>query len=166
MDNIQHYGKVIVNIDFVEAIENGYISDYRFVCVNSGDPVEVIKKVINELNIQHMITYHSSVKGAKDLSDKLNEIGIKSFTIDAKMSSKIRREILKQFEETPNSILTSCKVLSEGISLNYVNSVYFVDPNSSNIEIIESFCRCLRLHKNKTLATIIIENDIENIRMF
>jgi len=44
MDNQQYYGKVVVNVDFSEAIENGYISDYRFVCVNSGDPVEVIKE--------------------------------------------------------------------------------------------------------------------------
>ena len=161
MDNEQYYGKVVVNVDFSEAIENGYISDYRFVCVNSGDPVEVIKRVINQLNIQHMITYHSTVNSAKELTNKLNEIGIKSFTIDGKTSSKNRREILKQFEETPNSVLTSCKVLSEGISLNYVDSVYFVDPKSSKIDIIQSFCRCLRLYKNKTLATIIIENDIE-----
>jgi len=161
MNNPQYYGEIIVNIDFSEAIENGYISDYRFVCVNSGDPVEVIKKSITELNIQHMITYHSTVKGAKELSDKLNVNGIKSFTIDGTMSSKIRKEILKQFEENHNCVLTSCKVLSEGVSLNFVDCVYFIDPKHSKIDIIQSFCRCLRLHKDKTLATIIIENNID-----
>ena len=94
MDNEQYYGKIVVNHDFSEAIDNGYISDYRFVIVNSGKPTEVIKKVIEELNIQHMLTYHSTIKGASDLSNELNLIGIKTFTINGDISSKRKRKFL------------------------------------------------------------------------
>lgn len=160
MNDEQYYGKVIVNIDFVDTIEKGYISDYRFIVVNSGDPVEVIKKSMSELNIQHMLTYHSRIESAEYLTVRLNNIGIKAFTINGSMTSLQRKQILNNFEKTPNSVLTSCKVLSEGMSLTYVDSVYFVDFKRSQIDIIQSMCRCLRLNSNKILATIIIENDI------
>ena len=161
MDNEQYYGKIIVNIDFSEAIDNGFISDYRFVIVNSGIPINIIKKTIKELNIQHMLTYHSSIEGALNLADELNSIGIRAFTINGNMNSNKRKEILEEFERTPNSVLTSCRVLSEGISLNHVDCIYFVDQRNSKINIIQSICRALRLHEDKTLATIIIEDDIK-----
>ena len=161
MDNPEYYGEIIKSVNFTYAIEQGIISDYRFVVVNSGTPENVISMAIKDLNIQHMLTYHSSVAGAKDLCSKLNDKGIVAFSIDGSMSSKVRREVLTKFKESKNSVLCSCKVLSEGVNLNHVDSVYFVDPKNSEIDIIQSFARCLRLHPDKSLASIIIENDIQ-----
>ena len=161
MNKEEHYGKIITNINFAEAIEKNIISDYRFVVVNSGDPVDVITKAISELDLNHILTYHSTVASANQLSTDLNLKGIKAFTIDGTMGSTERKSIIKSFQDNKNSVLCSCKVLSEGISLNYVDSVYFVDPKSSQIDIIQSMSRCLRLHPDKNMATIIIENNIE-----
>lgn len=161
MDNEEHYGKIVVNMNFSEAIERGLISDYRFVVVNSGDPIEVISKVIKELNIKHMITYHNLNINASDLTDRLNKANIPSFTINGIMSQNQRNDVLKRFEGTTGSVLTSCQVLSEGISLNYVDCVYFVDKRESEINNTQSTSRCLRLHEGKTLATIVIENNIK-----
>jgi superfamily II DNA or RNA helicase len=161
MDDEKFYGKTIININFEEAIEDGIISDYQYAMVNNNEPVSVLKKAIPELNLQHTLTYHNTIKEAKELCDNLNLNGIKAFYMDGSMNSKERNNILKDFEENKNSVLCSCRVLSEGVSLNYVDSIYFVSPKSSTIDIIQSLSRALRLHKDKNMATIIIENNIE-----
>ena len=42
MDNKEFYGDEIYRKNFSEAIEEGIISDYRLVVINSGNPIQII----------------------------------------------------------------------------------------------------------------------------
>ena len=160
MDNENSYGKEIFKKDFSDAIEEGVISDYRLVIVNSGDPLQIITNTRETLGIKHLLTYHNSCESARNFLTKLLLNGISAFYIDGDMSVNQRNNTLKQFENTPNSVLCSVNVLSEGISLPHVDSVFFVDAKNSEIDIIQKVGRALRLHKDKTLATIILPENI------
>lgn len=112
---------------------------------------------MEQLGIRWLLTYHSSCESA-ELYELLNQNGILAFYLDGE--DEQRQIILKAFEQTPYSVLCSCKILSEGISLPHVDSVYFVDPRSSEIDIIQCVGRCLRKHSMKSLATVLLPENI------
>jgi superfamily II DNA or RNA helicase len=161
MDNTELYGNEIYRKNFSEAIEEGIISDYRLVVVNSGNQIEIIYQSQQILGIKRLLTYHNSCESAGIFYQQLNSYGMPAFYMDGNMRMEDRNTILKAFEECVYpAVLCSVDVLAEGISLPFVDSVYFVDPRSSEIDIIQRVGRCLRLHKDKTLATIILPTDI------
>lgn len=160
MDNVELYGHEIEKKNFSEAIEDGIISDYRLVVVNSGDPISVVVKARQTLGIKWLLTYHHSCESAKNFCEQLNLNDVPAFYIDGKMNMEQRNLVLKDFENTPYSVLCSVDVLSEGISLPFIDSTYFVDSRSSEIDVIQRVGRCLRLHKDKSLATIILSENI------
>lgn len=154
------YGATIYSSDFSDAIEKDIISDYKIVVINKCDPVEVIKSALHFIGFSNMLTYHHRLEDAKKLCDDLNKTGIVSFYIDGTMDDNETKEIFKEFEKNKGSVLCSCKTLQEGISLNYVDCVYFVDKKSSEIDIIQCIGRCLRKYKCKNMGNIIIPEDM------
>lgn len=160
MNSKESYGDYICKKNFSEEIDDGIISDYRLVVVNSGNPIEVIMKSRQILGIKWLLTYHNSCESAHKFYQELNVIGITAFYIDGTMKMDNRMYVLKVFENTPHSVLCSVNVLAEGISLPFVDSTYFVDPKGSEIDIIQQVGRCLILHKEKSLATIILPENI------
>jgi predicted helicase len=51
--------------------------------------------------------------------------------------------------------------LSEGVDVPALDGVAFIDPRSSEIDIIQSVGRAIRKSKNKTMGTIVIPVFIE-----
>jgi superfamily II DNA or RNA helicase len=160
MNSNESYGDEIIKKDFSEAINEGIISDYRLAVVNSGDPIQIIAAAQQILGTKWMLTYHNNCKLAKDFQQQLNSVGIPTFYMDGDVSMNERMLIIQAFEQKPYSVLCSVDVLAEGISLPFVDSAYFVDPRGSEIDIIQRVGRCLRLHKYKSLATIILPENI------
>jgi superfamily II DNA or RNA helicase len=160
MDNKEFYGNEIIKKDFSEAIAENIICDYRLAVVNSGNPIQIVAASQQILGTKWLLTYHNNCKSCKEFQDQLNSSGIAAFYIDGDMSMDQRMLILKAFEQRPYSVLCSVNVLSEGISLPFVDSAYFVDPRGSEIDIIQRVGRCLRMYKDKSLATIILSDNI------
>lgn len=120
----------------------------------------------------HMVTYHNSVLGAKrfqQILEKLNEdykLELSILDVNGTHSVKLRTKIFKEFTDNKLSILVSARVLNEGINIPIIDSVCFVDPRVSTIDIIQCAGRALRLYDGKIMAKIyvpIILSDIENI---
>jgi len=154
------YGKEIYRKDFSQAINEGVISDYRLAIVNSGDPIRVVITARQALGLKWLLTYHNCRKSAGKFCQQLNSVGIATFYLDGNMTLNQRTVILQTFENTPYSVLCSVCVLAEGISLPFVDSVYFVDPRGSEIDIIQRVGRSLRIYKDKSLATVILPENI------
>ncbi|MFN8707102.1 MAG: helicase-related protein, partial [Planctomyces sp.] len=68
---------------------------------------------------------------------------------------------LKQIGEGEVGILANARCLSEGVDVPALDGVAFVDPRSSQIDIVQAVGRAIRLSKDKTKGTIIIPVFIE-----
>jgi superfamily II DNA or RNA helicase len=85
---------------------------------------ELENNEINEIN--HLLTYHSKCENADNFSKLLKIIlnnNICVDYIDGDMSSNKKYQIIKNFKNSGKSILTSARVLNEGINIPEVDSV-------------------------------------------
>lgn len=195
MDNEEYYGKLIYKYNASTAINQGYLVDYNIVTMHTDNEYikNIIKDnkyinfnfedneshyvacalmLLNGRNIHnHLITYHNSIKKTKLFKNLLESLinyfkyDIKVLQIDGSYSMSERCNIISDFINTKNVILVSAKVLNEGINIPIIDSVCFVDNRTSTIDIIQCIGRCLRLHKNKTLANIFVPILCDNMQV-
>jgi predicted helicase len=128
--------------------------------------------ILNQFKKQdcnHLVTYHNSVIGSrkfKDLLEKLNEsykLNIKILDVNGDHSMKQRNRIFKEFTDSKLSILVSARVLNEGVNIPIIDSVCFVNPRNSTIDIIQCIGRSLRLYDGKKMAKIYVPVIIDDI---
>jgi predicted helicase len=122
----------------------------------------VLLKAMRQLNLRKSITFHSSVKRAKafingssnesmSLADVSGLMWPESQSIpkyldwvDGKMSAGLRKLKLKDFEASELGIVSNAKCLTEGIDVPLIDSIYFVDPKNSLVDIVQACGRALR----------------------
>jgi superfamily II DNA or RNA helicase len=190
MKNEDLYGKCIYTYQIGQAIEecrltsyeiclmyitNNEIKNYKNKIINvNGEEMNfhyiatcmMIKKMFNEGSISHLLTYHSSIKNSKDFCDLLNDQleNVNVTQIDGNVNAKNKDKIINKFKTDKKSILTSARVLNEGVNIVEVDSVCFVESRNSGIDIIQCVGRALRLLEGKEIAKILIpilEEDID-----
>lgn len=186
MDDKELYGEIIHTINCKKALELNAINDYSIVTINGyieGEneyycKANAILKVIMEKNIKHMITYHITIKNADEFKKILDEIieknnyKIKVYTINGNISLKERIKILSNFQSDENiTIITSAKILQEGINLPNCDCVSFIDVKTSLVDCIQSISRCFTKMYGKGKSYIIIpiispNNNIVNDKNF
>ena len=71
-----------------------------------------------------------------------------------KRNKKLKR--LKNLKPNEARILSNSRCLSEGVDVPTLDGVAFIDPRSSQIDIIQAVGRAIRKSKDKKLGTIII----------
>jgi len=129
-------------------------------------------KAMNTWNLRRVISFHSRVSKAQkfgsdhlllndwlpeefQLSGKLN---VK--TISASMPTSKRRQILDVLKNLPDghvSLVSNARCLTEGIDVPTLDAVVFVDPKSSQVDIIQAIGRAIRLGGGgKTHGTVIV----------
>ena len=80
------------------------------------------------------------------------------------MPTIARRQKLKRLKNVGKDeigLLSNARCLSEGVDVPALDGVVFIDPRSSEIDIIQSVGRAIRLSENKTMGTIVIPVFIE-----
>src|SRR3984893_12161227 len=80
------------------------------------------------------------------------------------MPTIARRQKLKRLKNVGSEqigLLSNARCLSEGVDVPALDGVAFIDPRSSEIDIIQSVGRAIRLSENKTMGTIVIPVFIE-----
>lgn len=121
-----------------------------------------ILKSIKFLNLKKVLTYHSSIARAVEFKKLIEEIAlainikIDVFHASSHQSNKQKNKQIFNFINSPKAILTNAKLLSEGVDIAEIDSVAFVDPKYSVIDIIQALGRALRLSKTKDKAYLII----------
>ncbi|NMC61288.1 MAG: DEAD/DEAH box helicase family protein [Candidatus Methanofastidiosa archaeon] len=216
MDDESVYGPVLDRLNFGEAIETGVISDYKIIVagIQAKEFYEFIKddkllvideedeefftyaqnvfrqfmliKSMEKFPIKKVITFHSTVRNAKDfingVSDQdlsLNSILERYFTnfnedewrldhVNGTMSAGLRNQKLDLFENSAYGIVSNARCLTEGVDVPLIDSIYFVNPKTSLIDIVQACGRALRKPRNlpdKTayflLPILIPEGDVE-----
>ncbi len=113
-------------------------------------------------NCKKILTYHNTINNAIEYKKTLEYIFIK-FNIDAKIfviwgDTKInkRREMIKEFESSKIAIICSSRVLGEGVDIPCTDTVTFVDPRNSSIDVTQCVGRGQRLYGNQKICNVII----------
>lgn len=122
----------------------------------------VLYKAMQQFEIKKTITFHSNVKRAKSFINGSNseaysledlygiiwpEIVEKEVYfdwVDGTMPAGLRKQKLKDFEKSDVGIISNAKCLTEGVDVPIIDSIYFVDPKTSLVDIVQACGRALR----------------------
>ena len=133
----------------------------------------LIQHIRENKSSNKILTYHNSIKNALEFKKTLNyvmdifKINADVYTLSGKARISLRNKIFSEFEKDENkiSIICSAKVLNEGVDLPCINTVMFVDPRSSTIDVTQCIGRGIRLYNNQTKCSIIIPIHYDQIEM-
>lgn len=176
------YQVVIVGVDdamIAEWVRNrkivgtatGFETDAQTLATQIG-----LIKAIKDYGLRRIISFHNRVKRAAEFAQELPLVlewldpqhkptgTITADHVSGAMSTIARRQKLsrlKQIGEGEVGILANARCLSEGVDVPALDGVAFVDPRSSQIDIVQAVGRAIRLSKDKTKGTIIIPVFIE-----
>ena len=130
-----------------------------------------LAKATKDYNLKRTISFHSRIKSAdqfaKDhlmildwLPDSHKPSGNTwTGTISGAMNTGDRRRLIKQLSLDGNdrhALLTNARCLTEGVDVPSLDGVAFIDPRSSQIDIIQAVGRAIRKSKNKEIGTIVL----------
>jgi superfamily II DNA or RNA helicase len=107
----------------------------------------ILKKVNEELGARKFVSYHNSVREARSFSHLIEEdpdTPLRGFTVNGAMSSNERGSVIRSFEAADSAALTNARCLVEGVDIPIIDSVYFVSPKNSLIDIVQATGRALR----------------------
>lgn len=124
-------------------------------------------KSMKELSVKKCITFHSTVKNAhvfingisaKDLNLKVafkklwpepKEDEVYFDHVNGTMSAGERRERLDLFKNAKYGVISNARCLTEGVDVPIIDSIYFVNPKNSLIDIVQACGRALRKPRDK-----------------
>jgi hypothetical protein len=132
-----------------------------------------IIKAISAYGLKKIFTFHTRVSNAKSFTSIDSSYGIKQvvkminpafgkgeeiklFHINGTMSSGIRNNIMKDFENSEIGIMSNARCLIEGVNVPIVDTVAFIDSKKSIIDIIQATGRALRKAEWKRKGYIFI----------
>lgn len=198
MDNIDIYGKQIYQYNTGNAINDNRLVDYQLMTIlatneeiddilkknkiiklkddfdeyesNYIGAIIIILKLFNENKINHLLTYHNTLKRAKKFTEKIIEMNEKIYNqeininyLDGSITMSKRNKIINDFKNNKKSIICSAKVLNEGVNIPIIDSVCFMDVRNSTIDIVQCIGRSLRKYEDKKKAYIILPTILEDL---
>jgi superfamily II DNA or RNA helicase len=163
------FGGVAFKMSFAEAIDKGILCQYKIIGVGVSDKEvkrfidtrqytgeatadEVahnfaLNHVMKKYNAFHALSFHSRVKWAKDFSQRHLSFFQNVFTrhLEGKDSTAFRNKVLKEFRNSPIGVVANARCLTEGVDVPTIDLIYFCDPKTSKIDIVQSAGRALRI---------------------
>ena len=133
-------------------------------------------KAIKDYDLRRVISFHSRVSRAEAFSQEIHEVAKwvapehrpsgdlwSDFVSGEMVTSKRRQKLdhLKALGDNERGLLTNARCLSEGVDVPSLDGVTFIDPKSSQIDIIQAVGRAIRLSGNKKYGTIVLPVFIE-----
>lgn len=118
-------------------------------------------KGIRAYDLRKAFTFHGKVASAKSFTDTSKPYGIDKifnlvepekekqnnlgfFHVNGTMPSGERSNILKEFESVDIGIMSNARCLVEGVNIPAVDTVAFIDPKRSLIDIVQATGRAMR----------------------
>jgi superfamily II DNA or RNA helicase len=130
-----------------------------------------LAKATKDYDLKRTISFHSRIKSA----DKFARDHLKILdwlpdthkpsgdtwtgTISGAMNTGDRRRLIKQLSldgEDRHALLTNARCLTEGVDVPSLDGIAFIDPRSSQVDIIQAVGRAIRKSKNKVIGTIVL----------
>lgn len=168
MSNPEIFGEEAYRMSFGEAIDKGILVDYKIVGIGVTD--RQIQKFIEERNYIgdltvkdladnfaldlvmnkykafHGISFHSRVKLAKEFAERHRTFFERVFSesVNGKQSTTHRARVLRDFKNSEVGLVSNARCLTEGVDVPTIDLIYFCDPKTSKIDIVQASGRALR----------------------
>jgi len=128
-------------------------------------------KAIKDYDLKRIISFHSRVNRAEAfttdmqntmqwISDEHRPSGtLHTDFVSGNMSAnkrKIKLDQLKGLSADERGVLSNARCLSEGVDVPSLDGVAFIDPRSSQVDIIQAVGRAIRLSPDKKVGTIVL----------
>ena len=128
-------------------------------------------KAIKDYDLKRIISFHNRVNRAEafatDLTHVMAWVGDKhrpAGTLDTDFVSgdmpagkrKAKLDRLKALSSGERRVLSNARCLAEGVDVPALDGVAFVDPRSSQVDIIQAVGRAIRLSPDKKAGTIVL----------
>ena len=133
-------------------------------------------KAIKDYDLKRIISFHSRVNRAEAfttdmqntmqwISDEHRPSGtLRTDFVSGNMPAnkrKIKLDQLKGLSADERGVLSNARCLSEGVDVPSLDGVAFIDPRSSQVDIIQAVGRAIRLSPDKKVGTIVLPVFIE-----
>lgn len=160
--------------DFVDAIRNGYLVNYELnlICVDY-DILNQFKTLVNIINTnmeyKHIIIYCNTIETSKRCCEFLNNNNIITYNMTHKTTKINKEHYLRDFKSGLIKVITTVNCMSEGVDTPIADTCIFLDDRISEINIVQSIGRIMRIHKFKNKARIVLldtENDMFKINYY
>ncbi len=119
-------------------------------------------------DIKRAVIFCSNIKRSKEVAKKLpivaeemqSDIKIACKHIDGTMRGEDKKDRIDWLKEGPKEedvrVLSNSKVLTEGVDVPSLDSVIFLDPKNSVVDIIQAVGRVVRKSEGKTYGYIVV----------
>ena len=188
MDDVEHFGVQAHRLWFKRAVELGRLVDYRLsVVVVTDAEVEnlirerayldvqgrrfdaetlaaliAVRRAVDELGVNRVITFHTTVKRARDFARELERLDLDAPAVEARhvsgaMSMGDRQRVLARLKDPQRpTVVANARCLTEGIDVPALGAVAFVDPRSAPVDIVQAVGRVMRIAEGKELGHVIV----------
>lgn len=125
--------------------------------------IQIAQHILNNNYDMKILTFHSKISKANDFRKILNylftklKIDANVFVMHGKQRISERNQIISEFTNSKvPAIICSKQVLTTGVDIPCANTLMFVDPKNSLIEVTQICGRIFRPHNNSDMAYILI----------
>jgi superfamily II DNA or RNA helicase len=155
----------IKNRELIKA-DSGIENDAESLAAQIG-----LLKAIKDYDLKRVISFHNRVIRAESFTQDIQQVvewigdehrpsGVlrTDFVSGAMPTNKRRRKLdqLKSLGVDERGLLSNARCLSEGVDVPSLDGVAFIDPRSSQIDIIQAVGRAIRLSPDKKTGTIVL----------
>ena len=171
------YRVVIIGVD--DPTIAHWIADRELVTTGTGIETDSeslaaqigLLKAINDYDLKRIISFHSRVNRAEAFTTDIRQImawisddhrlsgTLRTDFVSGNMPAnkrKIKLDQLKALSADERGVLSNARCLSEGVDVPSLDGVAFIDPRSSQVDIIQAVGRAIRLSPDKKAGTIIL----------
>jgi len=176
-DLLTDYQVVVVGVDDATYLE--WAQRGRFVTLDGTEVTDAralagqigLAKAMRRYDLHRTITFHSRVKRARDFARSLPQViawmparqrpkgPLWSDYASGEMSAGQRHVLLQhlgRLSHGERGLLANARCLAEGVDVPTLDSVAFIDPKRSEVDIVQAVGRAIRLAAEKTVGTIVI----------
>ena len=129
-----------------------------------------LAKGIRAYGLKKIFTFHGRVDSAKSFTNTKTPYGIHNvlkmilpeenniglFHVNGTMPSGQRNSLLREFEKVHIGVMSNARCLTEGVNVPAVDTVAFIDPKRSLIDIVQATGRAMRTAEWKERGYIFI----------
>jgi len=156
--------KWIKNREFIKT-DTGIENDAQSMAAQIG-----LIKAMKDYDLKRVISFHSRVNRAESFKNDIHQVLDwiseehrptgelwTDFASGSMPTDKRRQKLdyLKGLGQNKRGLLTNARCLSEGVDVPSLDGVAFIDPKSSQVDIVQAVGRAIRLSADKKFGTIV-----------
>lgn len=157
----------------ISVVTNAEIDDWQLShgeVVVQGDAINArqvanqiaLKNAVDEYGVRRIFTFHASVASAESFTSPRGQ-GINSelpsfvtVHVNGAMSAAKRSNIMREFAEANQAVISNARCLTEGVDVPAVDMVAFLSPKKSKVDIVQATGRAMRKSGTKEVGYVLI----------